>query len=261
MEKNKKEKLSNEQIRLLWWLHESEQLEEKLSREEVDQINHYVREYGGGNMWEIYYDEDMELTNMELIKVYKDRIFEELSKDKKSFELYDKIQKGFKKGNIIENEVFQKTYKRFYRLGRNFGDKLSERYFELLQEKEKDIEKVLIELAKIPGSNNKFSVWLSFASKLIHTVDNNQPIYDSMVAEALCIRVKYIKDIDKRIKDRLEIYDFLKQRVREILNDQEIAMIVKDFKERLELNISDVKMLDFMLWKLGGIVKNETRKK
>jgi len=57
MEKNKKEKLSNEQIRLLWWLHESEQLEEKLSREEVDQINEYVKESGGLNMWRIEYDD------------------------------------------------------------------------------------------------------------------------------------------------------------------------------------------------------------
>ena len=33
---------------LLWWLHESEQLKEKLSKEEVDQINRYVRESGRG---------------------------------------------------------------------------------------------------------------------------------------------------------------------------------------------------------------------
>jgi len=41
---------------LLWWLHESEQLKEKLSREEVDHINRYVRESGRGDMWEIEYN-------------------------------------------------------------------------------------------------------------------------------------------------------------------------------------------------------------
>jgi hypothetical protein len=56
-QKENKNKLTEEQIRILWWLHEAEQLEEKLSREEVDEINCYVREKGGSDMWEIDYDD------------------------------------------------------------------------------------------------------------------------------------------------------------------------------------------------------------
>ena len=196
-----------------------------------------------------------------LIKVNKGQIFRELVKDKKSFELYVKIREGFKVGEIVNNEAFQKTYKIFYRLGRNFGDRLRKKYFQLLQEQEKDIKKVLVELSRITGANNKNSVWLSFASKLIHTVDNEKPIYDSMVAEALHLRVRYIKDINKRIENSLETYNSLKKRIPEILEDQEIETMVDDFKRRLGLDISDVKMLDFMLWKLGGILKRRKSKR
>ena len=42
---------------LLWWLHESEQLKEKLSREDIDKINQYVRENPNSDMWEIEYDD------------------------------------------------------------------------------------------------------------------------------------------------------------------------------------------------------------
>jgi hypothetical protein len=190
-----------------------------------------------------------------LIKKCKQEIFNKLVKDKKSFELYNEIQKGFKRGDIIKNKAFQKTYKRFYRLGRNFGDKLSKRYFELLQRREGNIEKILIELSKIKGSNNKFSVWLAFASKLIHTIDNNQPIYDSRVAKILNIKSNYnIKGIDRRINDRLVTYDLLKKKFGEILANQEIKRIIHNFKKRLEVNINNVKMLDFILWKLGDMV-------
>jgi rubrerythrin len=239
---------------------------EKEHQEMVKKLNELSRKNPGPLIqWlidaeQIPESEEDYLKVVNLIKKHKQEILNKLLKDRVSFELYDKIREGFEKGNIVENKAFQKTYKRFYKLGRNFGDKLSKKYFELLQKKEKNLEKVLAELSKVPGSNNRFLVWLCFASKLIHTVDNNKPIYDSMVAEAFYIRMKYIKDINKRIKDRLEIYNFLEQRVREILDDQEIATMVKDFKEKLGSDISDVKMLDFILWKLGGILIKQSLK-
>ena len=38
---------------LLWWLHESEQLKEKLSKKDIQKINRYVREHPESHMWEI----------------------------------------------------------------------------------------------------------------------------------------------------------------------------------------------------------------
>ncbi len=44
---------SDEHLRTVWWLHESEQLEEELSDEEVAEINEYVRNANNPDLWEI----------------------------------------------------------------------------------------------------------------------------------------------------------------------------------------------------------------
>ncbi len=41
--KRRKNKMTEDEIRMLWWLHESEQLEEKITKEEIDEINEHVR--------------------------------------------------------------------------------------------------------------------------------------------------------------------------------------------------------------------------
>ncbi|KKP58914.1 MAG: hypothetical protein UR51_C0002G0067 [Candidatus Moranbacteria bacterium GW2011_GWF1_34_10] len=37
----------------LWWLHESKQLKEKLTKEEVQKINQFVKDHPDLDMWEI----------------------------------------------------------------------------------------------------------------------------------------------------------------------------------------------------------------
>jgi len=116
-------------------------------------------------------------------------------------------------------------------------------------------EEIFNKLSKIPRRKGDYAVELSFASKLIHTIDNNQPIYDSRIAKIFDIKSNYdIKDINERINDRLAMYNLLKRKFNEILTSQEARELVKDFKEELKVNIGDVKMLDFILWQLGDII-------
>ena len=56
-EKKPKKKMTEDEIRMLWWLHESEQLQEKLTKEEVDEINDFVKKSNDPNLWEIDYDD------------------------------------------------------------------------------------------------------------------------------------------------------------------------------------------------------------
>jgi len=83
----------------------------------------------------------------------------------------------------------------------------------LLQKRETNLKNILIELSEIPRLNGKPAVLLSFASKLIHTVDNNQPIYDSRIAKIFNIKLNYnIQDINEKIDDRLVVYNLLKKK-------------------------------------------------
>lgn len=194
---------------------------------------------------------------IELIKKYKEKIFNRLSEDKKSFNDYKFILSEFRKGNVNKGE-FRRVYKRFYVLnGAGLTPRFIDRYFELLAKKERNLRKILWELSKIPRRKGDYSVQLSFASKLIHTIDNTQPIYDSRVARILNIKLAYNKDINKKIDDRVAKYNLLKKKFNEIINDKQIGEIIKNFKKRLGVDIGDVKMLDFILWKLGSIVIKE----
>ncbi|MDZ7612189.1 MAG: hypothetical protein U5L10_05480 [Candidatus Moranbacteria bacterium] len=40
-------------LRLVWWLHITGKLEEKLSKEEIEEINQYIKEKKDPNLWEI----------------------------------------------------------------------------------------------------------------------------------------------------------------------------------------------------------------
>lgn len=191
-----------------------------------------------------------------LIKENEGKIFNKLYEDKRSFDHYNYILTEFKTGNIVNNKEFKKIYKKFYVLNRGgLGPKLIDRYFELLEKRETNLRKILRELSKIPRRKGDYAVELSFASKLVHTVDNNQPIFDKNVTKVFGIKLNYnIKNIDERIENRLRAYDLLKKEFNEVLADQEVKEIVKRFKGRLKVNIGDVKMLDFMLWKLGEMI-------
>ncbi len=200
----------------------------------------------------------MEVIN--LIKEYREEIFNKLSEDKKSFEDYSYLSTEFKTvNNVVNNEEFKRTYRRFYVLNAGgLGQRLIDRYFELLQKRETNLKNILVELSEIPRLNGKPAILLSFASKLIHTVDNNKPIYDSRIAKIFNIKLNYnIKGIKEKIDDRLVQYNLLKERFSKILKDQEVKKIIKDFKERLKVDIVDVKMLDFILWKLGDIIMKQ----
>lgn len=196
-----------------------------------------------------------------LIKEHKEEIFNKLSEDKRSFDYYNYILTEFKTGNIVNNNEFKKIYTKFYVLiGAGLTPEFLDRYFELLEKRETNLKKILSELSKIPRRKGDYAVELSFASKLIHTINNDQPIYDSRVAKIFNIKFNYgIKDINERINDRLTAYNLLKKEFNEVLADQEVKEIVKRFKGRLKVNIGDVKMLDFMLWKLGEMIIKQRR--
>ena len=48
-----KKKLTSDDIRLIWYLHVVEQLEEELSKDEVNQINTYIKDHPDEDMWGI----------------------------------------------------------------------------------------------------------------------------------------------------------------------------------------------------------------
>lgn len=141
-------------------------------------------------------------------------------------------------------------------------------FFKLLSSKETDLETILKSLYKIPGYQGKNKLFLSFSTKLINTVKNNEPIYDNNVCQLLWLPIQTnFPNHDLAIENRLYIYDILKNKFRSLLNDPSIKKILKELrydfiKQAKEEKflwqntlISDEKILDSALWALYKVLK------
>ncbi len=105
------------------------------------------------------------------------------------------------------------------------------------------------------------SVQFSFATKLIHTLDDTMPIYDSSIALLFNLEKKG-RDKEEQISSCDNIYCKFQEDFKSVLNHKDIKEIIKEFREKFRWNekedverVSDEKILDFILWTLGKIDK------
>ena len=170
------------------------------------------------------------------------------------------LKNEYKKINVENNTVFQFIFRSYYRLdSAGLGEKLKNRYFELLNRKENNLGIILDELSKIPTTKNQFTVQYSFATKLIHTIDNNKPIYDNEVA-AVIHRTVVGHNVKARIESAKEVYAYLKNLYTELINDGKIKKVITQFRSRFgsdTKNITDQKTLDFLIWSLGKLKRKK----
>jgi hypothetical protein len=179
--------------------------------------------------------------------------------DPESISVYLFLKKEYKKGNIISNHLFQFVFRSYYRLDNaGLGDKIKNEYFKLLAEKESSLEKILLRLYKIKNERGLNTVQFSFATKLLHTLDNSLPIYDTEVFRV--IHKKPTGEKIQKIKSCLDIYESLKEEYSGLLLDPRTEGLLLSFRKKFnvsETQISNVKTLDFIIWSLGKIKKKK----
>ena len=151
-----------------------------------------------------------------------------------------------------ENPVFQFVFRSYYRID-NAGltSDWKVRYFKFLSERERSLKTILEGLYHIPTKKKVKSLQFSFATKLLHTLDTNQPIYDSKVAELLGLPVKKGKDFAANINTCIAVYGKLQEAQQQFLSDEGIMNQIAALKARYNSQISDEKALDFLLWSVG----------
>lgn len=197
--------------------------------------------------------------NTEITKEIVKRQNEILSSvDEESVAVYLFLKNEYEKGNVGNNKLFQFVFRSYYRLdSAGLGGKLKNRYFQLMAGKQRDLPKILRELYKIKTLKNKNTIQFSFATKLLHTIDNNNPIFDAEVSRVLHVKVSG-NTADKKILSCERVYQSIKNTYIDLLRDKDIQKIISKFRKETHTNedqISDVKILDFIIWKLGKAQK------
>lgn len=173
-----------------------------------------------------------------------------------SVAVYLFLKNEYKKGDIINNNLFQFVFRSYYRLdGAGLSEKQKVKYFQLLAKKEDDLKIILNILYKLSDLNKRNAIQFSFATKLLHTIDNSKPIFDAEVSRVFCVPRRG-KTKKEKIIACLSIYEFLKNTYSDLLLDKEIIKLIVKFRSKFkdkDKNISDIKVLDFIIWSLGKI--------
>ncbi len=202
-----------------------------------------------------------EIANLKIIeKVYR-RQDEIMSKiDSESIDVYLWLKNEYNKGHVKNNLVFQFIFRSYYRLdSAGLTEKQKKHFFELMTDKKVNLEKVLDELYELPTLRKRKTIQFSFATKLLHTINNNKPIFD---AEVSAIIHKSVSGNNKKskIESCREIYDFLENIYLILVKEEKIKKVIFKFRSKFHITenqITDIKILDFMIWSLGKLERNK----
>jgi hypothetical protein len=165
-----------------------------------------------------------------------------------------KYQKTLNLSNI-KSKIYQKNYISFYRLRRDKN--WIKQYFKILDNYYKKnqsgnnycFKDVLQDLYNVQSKsrNGKYQskIEMSFASKLLHTVNPDFPIWDSQVRKKLGIN-----NTIKTINDGATAYDDLCKRYALMKKDPQFKTFVFNFDSLFPKFawISETKKVDFYLW-------------
>ena len=179
--------------------------------------------------------------------------------DFKSIELYTTLKSEFEKSDVTKSNKFQSAFSSFYGLDNvGFNADFKVKYFKLIEHYRNltalDIEKVFIDLERIKNFEGKDSVILSFASKIICTVDDSIPIYDKEVCDVFSFTEPLDVDFGMVIDILLNQLEIMQDHFNEIIERNLLPVSLKLFDEKFKGNdLSLIKKLDFIFWSFGKL--------
>ena len=166
---------------------------------------------------------------------------------------YDNLQKSLFIVNTAVDPRFQRRFNAYYRV-RQKNKQWYKTYYSIL-EREKYNRSIRFSCVLENLSKKVGTVELSFASKLVATINPETPVYDENVRKCLNLaRHSAAKCMDERIRKAVEIYDNLTDRTRTLTESASFAGLRESFDHALPefRHFTDIKKLDLFLWRLGA---------
>ncbi len=174
-------------------------------------------------------------------------------------EPYIKIMQSYNENKIDYN--FMAIYKQFYRLNAaRLSDSFLNEYFEILKRKSsKDVLEIANKLEKIAcNSKNARKVHFSFSTKLMHTMDENSPIYDSAISAFYFLpSIKVEWSIEQKLQSYEKAYHFLKDEYSRIVDKNLLGEALEIFNKKVNGSdkICNIKKIDYLIWQFVSLSK------
>lgn len=150
--------------------------------------------------------------------------------------------------DVSTDDEYRKNFAQFYRLGRR-NLEWKDHYFAMLeQSKHKADVRFFETLQELKDRTGRIEP--SFSSKLVATINPQQPVIDSVVLGVLGYKQPYYYQVNRceRLND---LYQILTDRMHEMIQDVRFIPLKHCFMEAHSgYTFTDVKILDFLLWQL-----------
>lgn len=162
---------------------------------------------------------------------------------------YREIMERYRSCNVATDKEFQRLYTGFYRVRRN-ADWLA--YYFIIMNGMKGIRIPTIRAIMSAFANfRERRIELSFASKMLHTIRPEMPIWDSVVCANLGMdKVPLAGSFDERTEAACRLYDSLCEKMNALLADERVGAEIAKFDAILPkfASLTPMKKLDFLLW-------------
>lgn len=172
-----------------------------------------------------------------------------------------------KTADLTKNYLFQFVFRSFYRLdSAGLTSDYKKRFFEVMQnyrDKELSIMNIQADFADISSRRldleGKSAFQGSFISKMIHTIDDTFPIYDSNVATVFEIKPYIYNEKTSREEYYGNMLNELKAEYLSVTKSDLFHPVRKAFNEKFNVDVSDTKLVDFLVWEAGDKLKKEAK--
>ena len=158
---------------------------------------------------------------------------------------YWKVQRAFASTDVAHDRAFQKSFNGFYRVRR--GASWQAAFFGLLQRSRQERPSFAATLRTLHRDTGR--VEASFASKLVATIDPNQPVIDRFVLANLGLRLPSTRLLELRLKGIIDIHESIHCSYATFLGTGPGERLVAAFEQSFPgFPVTPVKMLDLVLW-------------
>jgi hypothetical protein len=162
--------------------------------------------------------------------------------------------------SIYSDPEFRFVFSSFYGISNKTMDtQAADAYFYVFEKARKSCSLSLSNLLikHYNKTKGKKKYHFSFITKLMHSIDNELPIYDSNINKAFKPRFSYKNE--GKIENATDYYNrLIKWYQKEMPANRKIRNAIQFFRNKFNCNlINDVKVADFILWQYGKQLKNQ----